>query len=89
VEVGVAVIAGLVPAPALTGALHTLISVPSDAVTASCLAHGLLVNNVRPTAIRLVPPLIASRADVDEAVAILGTVLAEAPAKAAAKTAGR
>ncbi|HLN13463.1 MAG TPA: acetylornithine transaminase [bacterium] len=65
------------------------LSVPSDAVTASCLAHGLLVNNVRPTAIRLVPPLIASRADVDEAVAILGTVLAEAPAKAAAKTAGR
>ena len=64
------------------------LSVPSDAVTAACLARGLLVNNVRPTAIRLVPPLIASRADVDEAVAILGTVLAEAPAQAAAQAGG-
>ena len=65
------------------------LSVPSDAVTAACLARGLLVNNVRPTAVRLVPPLIASRQDVDEAVAILGAVLAEAPTQAAAKPAAR
>lgn len=63
------------------------LSVPSDKVAAACMARGLLVNNVRPTAIRLVPPLIVSRADVDEAVAILGTVLAEASAPA--KSAGR
>ena len=62
------------------------LSVPSDKVAAACMARGLL-NNVRPTAIRLVPPLIVSRADVDEAVAILGTVLAEASAPA--KSAGR
>jgi predicted acetylornithine/succinylornithine family transaminase len=65
------------------------LTVPSDAVTAACLARGLLVNNVRPTAVRLVPPLIASREDCDQAVAILGSVLAEAHVQAAAKPAAR
>jgi len=69
------------------------LTVPSDAVVAACLARGLLVNNVRPTAVRLVPPLIVSRADVDEAIGILGAVLAEAGVAATgaqpAKPAGR
>jgi len=58
------------------------LTVPSDAVVAACLARGLLVNNVRPTALRLVPPLIVSRADVDEAIGILGAVLVQAGAAA-------
>jgi len=69
------------------------LTVPSDAVVAACLARGLLVNNVRPTAVRLVPPLIVSRADVDEAIGILGAVLAQAGVAATgaqpAKPAGR
>jgi acetylornithine aminotransferase/acetylornithine/N-succinyldiaminopimelate aminotransferase len=35
-----------------------------------------VVNNVTPTAVRLAPPLTVSDAEVDEAVAILGDVLA-------------
>jgi predicted acetylornithine/succinylornithine family transaminase len=59
------------------------ITVPSDQVVAACLARGLLVNNVRPTSIRLVPPLVVSRGDIDEMIAILGAALAEvAPTRA-------
>ncbi|MEX0789692.1 MAG: acetylornithine transaminase [Actinomycetota bacterium] len=47
----------------------------SDAVLA-CLERGLLVNNVSPSALRLCPPLILTRADCDEAVGILDAVLA-------------
>jgi acetylornithine/N-succinyldiaminopimelate aminotransferase len=81
---------GLMVAVELTG--------PSEPVVAACLARGLLVNNVQPTAVRFVPPLIVTRADIDEAVTILGSVLggagaAQVPAapqtqKAAAPTAG-
>jgi acetylornithine/N-succinyldiaminopimelate aminotransferase len=46
----------------------------SDAVLA-CLERGLLVNNVSPSALRLCPPLILTRADCDEAVGILDEVL--------------
>ncbi len=60
------------------------ISVPSDKVVAACLARGLLVNNVRPTSIRFVPPLIATRADVDRAVELFGAALADVAAAAKA-----
>lgn len=43
----------------------------ADKVVLECLQQGLIVNNVRPNAVRLAPPLIISEADVDEAVGIL------------------
>lgn len=71
----------------------TELGVPSGPVVAACLARGLLVNSVRPTAVRFVPPLIVTRQDIDEAVGIFGGVLAEQAATAAgasvAKPAGR
>ncbi len=45
-------------------------------VAADCLAAGLVVNGVTPTALRLAPPLLVSDAEIDEAVAILSEVLA-------------
>ncbi|HEV2283907.1 MAG TPA: aspartate aminotransferase family protein, partial [bacterium] len=60
------------------------ITVPSDKVVAACLARGLLVNNVRPTSIRFVPPLIAARADVDRAMELFGAALADVAAQAKA-----
>ncbi len=47
-------------------------------VTLECLNHGLLVNRVRPNAIRFMPPLIATDEDIDEAINILRTILASA-----------
>jgi acetylornithine/N-succinyldiaminopimelate aminotransferase len=46
-------------------------------VLMSCLEKGLLVNKVKPNAIRLIPPLIINDYDVDKAVGILERVLAE------------
>jgi acetylornithine/N-succinyldiaminopimelate aminotransferase len=65
------------------------ITVPSDKVVAACLARGLLVNNVRPTSIRFVPPLIASRADVDRAMELFGAALADVAAQAKAPAPAR
>ena len=44
-------------------------------VAESCLAHGLVVNAVTPTALRLTPSLLVSDAEIDAAVAILAEVL--------------
>ena len=41
-----------------------------------CLEEGLLANNVKPTAIRLMPPLAVSEGDLDGAVEIIDRVLA-------------
>ncbi len=60
------------------------LTIPSEPVVAACLARGLLVNNVRPTALRFVPPLIVTRSEIGEAMGILGTVLTEAEAGAPA-----
>lgn len=46
-------------------------------VVAAALGKGLLVNNVTASAVRLCPPLIVDRAQCNEAVSILGSVLAE------------
>jgi predicted acetylornithine/succinylornithine family transaminase len=55
----------------------------ADIVTA-CRERGLLVNNVRPNAVRLMPPLNLSDAEIDEACAILEeAVNAVAAARAA------
>lgn len=37
----------------------------------ACLENGMLVNRLKPNAIRLIPPLIISNSEVDEALAIL------------------
>jgi predicted acetylornithine/succinylornithine family transaminase len=43
----------------------------AERLTLECLQQGLIVNQVRPNAIRLTPPLTLSEAEVDEAVAII------------------
>ncbi len=50
----------------------------SDAIVRASLERGLLLNPMKPDAIRLIPPLNITRNDVDEAIGILGPVLAEA-----------
>jgi acetylornithine/succinyldiaminopimelate/putrescine aminotransferase len=45
-----------------------------------CLERGLILNAVTPTALRLAPPLLVNDDEIDEAVAILATVLAETEA---------
>jgi len=47
-------------------------------VTAEALQQGLIVNNVRPNAVRFAPPLTVSEAECDEAVAVLEKVLGAA-----------
>ena len=44
-------------------------------VLMDCLHRGLLVNRVKPNAIRLVPPLIIEKKEVDQTVGILDEVL--------------
>jgi acetylornithine/N-succinyldiaminopimelate aminotransferase len=41
----------------------------------ACLERGLLVNRVKPNAMRLMPPLIIGKGEVDEALGILDNVL--------------
>lgn len=45
-------------------------------VLMACLGKGLLVNRLKPNALRFVPPLIISKSEVNEALAILDKVLA-------------
>jgi acetylornithine/N-succinyldiaminopimelate aminotransferase len=47
-------------------------------IATAALDAGLVVNAVTPTALRLEPPLLVTDADIDEALAILRAVLAEA-----------
>jgi acetylornithine/N-succinyldiaminopimelate aminotransferase len=48
---------------------------PGAEVAAAALDRGLVVNAPRPSAIRLMPPLVVEERDVDEALAVLGEVL--------------
>ncbi len=48
----------------------------ADSVVMSCLEKGLLINRVKPNALRFIPPLIIGEKEVDQAVAILEEVLA-------------
>jgi acetylornithine/N-succinyldiaminopimelate aminotransferase len=50
----------------------------SDEIVRTCLERGLLLNPVKPNAIRLIPPLNITNNDVDEAMTTLEPVLAEA-----------
>ncbi|HJX70266.1 MAG TPA: aspartate aminotransferase family protein [Dehalococcoidia bacterium] len=47
-------------------------------VVMACLKRGLLVNRVKPNALRFIPPLIIGEKEVDQAMEILGEVFAEA-----------
>lgn len=46
-------------------------------ITRACLAAGVVVNAVTPSALRFAPPLTVSNAEIDEAAAIIGRVLAD------------
>jgi predicted acetylornithine/succinylornithine family transaminase len=48
----------------------------ADIVVKACLEDGLLINAVKPNAVRFMPPLIIGERDVDEAMGILERVLA-------------
>ena len=50
--------------------------IDARAVAADALAAGLVLNAVTPTALRLAPPLVVSGDEIDEAVALLASVLA-------------
>ena len=50
----------------------------ADMVVKSCLERGLLLNPVRPNAIRFMPPLNISRQDIDEAIDTVEIVLGQA-----------
>jgi acetylornithine/succinyldiaminopimelate/putrescine aminotransferase len=49
--------------------------IDAKAVADECLVRGLLLNAVTPTALRLAPPLLVSRDEITEAVAILTAVI--------------
>jgi len=50
----------------------------TDRIVKSCMEQGLLLNPVKPNAIRFMPPLIVTRKEIDEAIGILDKALAEA-----------
>ncbi|MFC1956980.1 acetylornithine transaminase [Chloroflexota bacterium] len=49
----------------------------AQSVVSTCLERGLLVNKLKPNALRFMPPLIIGSGEVDEALGILETVLAD------------
>ena len=61
-------------------ALELSRDVAGDIVQA-CLEQGLLLNAVKPSALRFMPPLVIGRSEVDEAVGILEKVLVKVSEK--------
>lgn len=51
------------------------LSAPAREIASACLEQGLIVIPTAETVIRLVPPLIVSQEDVDQAIGIIDTVL--------------
>ncbi|MGB8343422.1 MAG: aspartate aminotransferase family protein [Ktedonobacteraceae bacterium] len=49
----------------------------APAIVQLALEHGLLLNNLGPATLRVVPPLVLTAGDIDEATAILDRTLAE------------
>jgi acetylornithine aminotransferase/acetylornithine/N-succinyldiaminopimelate aminotransferase len=49
----------------------------SEKAVARCLEAGLLINGVKPTALRFVPPFTVSESELDQAVEIVDRVLGE------------
>ncbi len=48
----------------------------APALLTACLERGLLVNKLKPNALRFIPPLIIGNKEVDEAMGILDKALA-------------
>jgi predicted acetylornithine/succinylornithine family transaminase len=48
----------------------------AEELVLACLKEGLLINPVKPNALRFMPPLIITEKDIDEALGIVETVLA-------------
>lgn len=48
----------------------------AEDVSLACLRGGLIVNHVRPTSLRLAPPLTVSEEEIERAVAVIDRVLA-------------
>jgi len=51
--------------------------VDAKAVCATCLDHGLVVNAVTPSAIRMAPPLTVTETELAEAIHILAGAIVE------------
>jgi len=49
----------------------------AEKLVLACVDRGLLVNKVKPNALRFMPPLIITEKEVDKAIGILGDVLGE------------
>jgi predicted acetylornithine/succinylornithine family transaminase len=49
----------------------------SKDVVAACIKKGLLINRLKPNAVRLIPPLIITQKHADEAIGIIDQVLAD------------
>ncbi len=49
----------------------------ADKIVLDCLENGLIVNNVRPNAVRLAPPLTVSNEEVDKALQIIENAVAK------------
>jgi len=49
----------------------------AERLVLACLGRGLLVNKVKPNALRFMPPLITTEKEVDKAIGILGDALEE------------
>jgi len=43
----------------------------SQDIVDACMENGMLVNKLKPNAIRLIPPLVITNSDVDEALDIM------------------
>ena len=54
-----------------------------ERITNAALANGVIVNNVRPNAIRIVPPLTVTEEELEEGLAILEHVIEEDAARGA------
>jgi 4-aminobutyrate aminotransferase-like enzyme len=48
-------------------------------IATACLDRGLIVNGVTDTALRLAPPYIVSKQQIDEAIDIISDALASVP----------
>jgi len=53
----------------------------AQSLVMACLARGLLVNRLKPNALRFMPPLIIGTEEVDEALGILDSALSVLPIK--------
>jgi acetylornithine/succinyldiaminopimelate/putrescine aminotransferase len=58
------------------------LSVPGDRYVDACLQRGLAINCTHDTVLRLLPPLIVTPGEIDDAMAIIDRVLEESSAPA-------